>query len=94
MVVTPEVSQRITGHRLCLREKNRKSRQRELDVTLVVTRENKKKMLTAAFFVAVVNAVVHAVAARPQGDAAVVCLAGELSFPVTLVVWTPWMRRQ
>lgn len=50
--------------------------------------------LTAAFFVAVVNAVVHAVAARPQGDTAVVCLAGKLSFLIALVIWTPWMRRQ
>lgn len=51
-------------------------------------------MPTAAFFVAVVNAVVYAVAARPQRDAAVVCPARELSFLVTLVIWTPWKRRQ
>lgn len=51
-------------------------------------------MLTAAFLVCVVNAVVHAVAARPQWDAAIVCLAGEFSILVTLVIWTPWVRPQ
>ena len=45
--------------------------------------------LTAALLVAVVDAVVGAVAAGPLRNAAVVCLAGELSVWVTLVVWTP-----
>lgn len=52
------------------------------------------KVLTAAFLVAVVKAVVHAVATRPQRDAAVVCLAGELNVLVALVIWTPWTRRR
>lgn len=52
------------------------------------------KVLTAAFLVAVVKAVVHAVATCPQRDAAVVCLAGELNVLVALVIWTPWTRRR
>lgn len=43
--------------------------------------------LTAAFLVAVVDAVVGAVTAGPLRDAAVVCQAGELRVLVTLVLW-------
>lgn len=44
--------------------------------------------------VAVVEAVVGAVTARPLRDAAVVCLARELRVLVTLVIGTPWKRRR
>lgn len=44
--------------------------------------------------VAVVEAVVGAVTARPLRDAAVVCLARELRVLVTLVIRTPWNGRR
>lgn len=50
--------------------------------------------LTAALLVAVVDAVIGAVTARPLRNTAVVCLAGELSVLITLVVWTHWTEKK
>lgn len=58
---------------------------------LRVLRVTGTRPLTAALLVAVVQAVVGAVTSGPLGDAAVVCLAGELGV-VTLVVWTHWKK--
>ncbi len=44
--------------------------------------------LTTVLLVTVVQAVIGAVTAGPLRDAAVVCLAGELGFLVTPVIWT------
>lgn len=49
--------------------------------------------LTAAFLIAVVKAVIGTIAAGPLRDAAVVCLAGELSV-ITFIIRTHWTGQE